>query len=119
MLNSGYDFRGLATIQKHGKDQFLGYHYDNAFQTDIEFAVALYINDNYEGGELHFPLEKDLEQNNDGTWKLITDEITGTVVQPKAGNLVIFSTTGDYVHGVRSVLSDNNRYAIVSFIRPE
>jgi predicted 2-oxoglutarate/Fe(II)-dependent dioxygenase YbiX len=118
-LNPGYDFRGLATIQKHGKDQFLGYHYDNAFEKDIEFAVALYINDNYDGGELHFPLEKDLQQNEDGTWSLINEKISGVVIQPRAGDLAIFSTTGDYVHGVRPVSSDSNRYAIVSFIRPE
>jgi hypothetical protein len=81
--------------------------------------VALYINDNYNGGELHFPLEKDLKQNENGTWDLVTEEITGIVIQPKAGDLIMFSTTGDYVHGVRSVLSDSSRYAIVSFIRPE
>lgn len=47
-------------MQRHGKGQFLGYHYDDAHQTNIKFAVVVYVNDNYKGGELHFPPEEDL-----------------------------------------------------------
>jgi Rps23 Pro-64 3,4-dihydroxylase Tpa1-like proline 4-hydroxylase len=116
-LQTGYSFNGLNTVQRHGQGQFLGYHYDNAYEQDIKFAVAIYLNDNFDGGELHFPPEEDLKAKENGDWELVTDRLNGTVIQPHAGDLVIFSTTGDYVHGVRPVLSNNYRYAIVTFIR--
>lgn len=117
-LQPGYSFRNLRTVQKHRKGQMLDYHYDNAYETDIKFAVAIYLNDNYSGGELHFPPEEDLQKIQNGTnWELKTDKINGLVIQPKKRSLVIFSTTGDYVHGVRPVTSNDNRYAIVTFIR--
>jgi len=117
-IQPDYRFNGLDTVQRHGKDQFLGYHYDDAHEKDIRFAVAVYINDNYEGGELHFPPEEDLRPIQEGgDWELITEELNGLVIKPQKRDMAIFSTTGDYVHGVRPVLSDNYRYAIVTFIR--
>jgi hypothetical protein len=117
-LQPGYNFINLRTVQKHSKGQSLDYHYDNAYEKDIKFAVAIYLNDNYEGGDLHFPPESDIQKMEGGTnWELNTDEINGIVIKPVKRNMVIFSTTGDYVHGVLPVLSDDNRYAIVTFIR--
>lgn len=117
-LEEGYTFNGLSTVQRHGKGQFLGYHYDDAHQKDIKFAVAVYINDNYEGGELHFPPEEDLIKiDQGGDWELTTDALNGIVIKPTKRDLAVFATTGDYVHGVRPVLSDDYRYAIVTFIR--
>lgn len=117
-VETGYTFNGLATVQRHGKDQFLGYHYDDAHQTDIKFAVAVYVNDNYEGGEIHFPPEEDLVKLEEGgDWALNTEQLNGILIKPTKRDMIIFATTGDYVHGVRPVLSDDYRYAIVTFIR--
>ena len=117
-LQPGFNFRNLRTVQKHKQGQLLDYHYDNAYETDIKYAVVIYLNDNYKGGELHFPPEEDLQKIENGTnWELKTDKINGLLIQPKQRSMVIFSTTGDYVHGVRPVVSDDNRYAIVTFIR--
>lgn len=117
-LQPGFYFKNLRTVQKHKQGQLLDYHYDNAYETDIKYAVVIYLNDNYQGGELHFPPEEDLQKIENGTnWELKTDKINGLIIQPKKRSMVIFSTTGDYVHGVRPVISEDNRYALVTFIR--
>lgn len=115
-LEDDYDFGALSTIQRHGKGQSLGYHFDNETQEGIKYAVVLYLNDDFEGGLLHFPNKEDVKRVG-GSWELITEELEGFVIKPKAGNLIIFSTTEDYVHGVTAVESDDSRYALVTFIR--
>lgn len=116
-MNKPYYVNNFDTVQRHAKGQSLGYHFDNDFDTEIKFAVALYVNDNFEGGTLHFPPLSDLTKSEDNQWTLNTKDLNGLIIKPKAGNLVIFSTTKDYIHAVTPMLSDSYRYAIVAFIR--
>jgi predicted 2-oxoglutarate/Fe(II)-dependent dioxygenase YbiX len=55
--------------------------------------MVLYVNDNYEGGEIYFP-RFDLE------------------VKPEAGDLVIFPSTYIYEHASKPIIS-GTKYAIV------
>lgn len=75
----------------------LGYHVDNYDGPDAEniFGIVLYLNDNYEGGEIHYP-ELDI------TYK------------PKAGDLVVHYA--GLSHGVLPV-SGGTRYIFTSFVR--
>ena len=106
----------LQSVQRHRKNQSLAYHYDNASRHDLKYASVAYLNDNFVGGLLHLPPVEDVyfPQETDG--RLKQDKyLRGIIIPPKAGNLVVFATTKDYVHGVTPMLSDNHRYAMVSF----
>jgi|688.fasta_scaffold23176_7 predicted 2-oxoglutarate/Fe(II)-dependent dioxygenase YbiX len=61
----------------------------------IEYAALVYLNDDYEGGEIYFP-EYDVE------------------IKPNKGDLIFFPGTHYYMHGVREVLS-GHRLALMSF----
>lgn len=58
-------------------------------------ASLLYLNDDYEGGELYFP-----KQNID--------------ISPSAGSLVVFDGGTNYIHGVRQI-TEGDRYVFVAF----
>lgn len=60
-------------------------------------ASILYLNDNYDGGEIYFP-DRDLE------------------IKPKAGTLIVFPGNKHYVHGVRPV-SRGTRFTLSMWIR--
>jgi hypothetical protein len=58
------------------------------------FTIILYINDNYEGGEIHFPNEN-------------------VTIKPDAGSVLIFPS--NLIHEVKTVIS-GNRYMTQSYI---
>jgi hypothetical protein len=64
--------------------------------TNKAFTSIIYLNDNYEGGELYFP------QHN------------GFKIKPKKGTMLIFSGTIDNMHGIKEVTS-GTRYTHVTF----
>lgn len=61
-------------------------------------SVLLYLNDDYEGGELQFP-----NQN--------------TYLKPKAGTLIFFEGDEDVIHGVSKVIS-GERINLITFLWP-
>lgn len=60
-----------------------------------DFATLVYLNDNYVGGEIHWP-NKNKE------------------MKPKKGSLVIFPGTLEFLHGVRET-TEGTRYTMPSF----
>ena len=56
------------------------------------WSAIFYINDDYEGGEIEFPLKK-------FTYK------------PKSNSLVVFPSTSEYLHGVKEV-TKGTRYTV-------
>lgn len=60
-----------------------------------DFAAVIYLNDNYKGGIIHFPLQQ--------------IELKAT-----AGTLITFPGTLDYLHGVKEV-TEGTRYTIACF----
>jgi hypothetical protein len=72
-------------------------HYDSEWETGMAMSIVIYINDDYNGGALHF-VDHDIK------------------VKPKAGSLLIFPSTNDYMHGVEEVLEGPSRYAIPAFV---
>ena len=59
------------------------------------FGAILYLNDDYEGGQIHFPNQ-------------------GVELKPKAGTLVFFPGHKPYVHGVKEI-TRGERYTMASF----
>lgn len=91
----------LGTINGMGVGKDMPVHADNipslAVNVDTPHGMILYINDDYEGGELYYP---DLE----------------IMVKPEAGSLVMHPGTVEYAHGVAPVTS-GMRYATTAFTK--
>lgn len=73
-------------------------HFDNYTDKSIKYAGILYVNDNYNGGELFFT-NKNFK------------------IKPKSGTIVFFPGTEEYHHGVKMVLDGPTRYCIPGFIK--
>ena len=56
------------------------------------WSAIFYVNDDYEGGEIDFPLKK-------------------FVYKPKANSFVMFPSTSEYLHGVREI-TKGTRYTV-------
>lgn len=71
-----------------------GAHRDNHYGYEfLEYSTVIYLNDDYEGGEIYFP-------------KL------SYIYKPKAGDIILFPcSTDEYLHGVLPVRG-SNRYTI-------
>lgn len=87
-----YTTEGFLSLWK--PTSYAGVHVDSHFGYEfLQFATVIYLNDNYEGGEIFFP-----NQN--------------FVYKPKLGDAVIFPCGGsEYMHGVNEVVS-GDRYTI-------
>ena len=70
------------------------------YNENLIFAGVTYLNDDYNGGELYFR-------------KL------NITLKPPAGSLVLFSTTGEFIHGIKQVFEGPTRYAIPCFLWKE
>lgn len=71
-------------------------HYDGGTGSSRCISVLIYINDDYEGGEIEFPHFK-------------------TKIKPKAGTLVLFPSNYAYSHIAHPVL-DGTKYVIVTWL---
>jgi hypothetical protein len=88
----------LGSLFRYRTGDILGEHRDNADPSDFNniYGVVLYLNDNYEGGEIYY------------------SEL-GLELKPPAGAMVVHAA--GILHGVRQVLGDNVRYVLTSFVK--
>lgn len=91
-------FDGVGTIQRQYEGEPLKEHVDNHADPMIEYAVIMYINDDYNGGELFFGR-------------------LGLEIVPPAKSMIIFPSGEDYLHGVKPPLAGPKRYVLPSFVR--
>ena len=86
-------------VNKWTVGKSLGLHVDDLseYSTINHIATLIYLNDNYEGGEIYFP-----EYNN--------------LIKPNIGDLIIFPGNLNYVHEVKSIIN-GNRYTIPTWFR--
>jgi Rps23 Pro-64 3,4-dihydroxylase Tpa1-like proline 4-hydroxylase len=69
-------------INKYFEGQYMGPHVDwNEFNSDITYTIVVYLNDDYEGGELFF-----------------VDPSIDIKIKPKAGSIVMFPSNMPYLH---------------------
>jgi hypothetical protein len=91
-------FEGVGTIQRQYAGVPLVEHVDNHADPEIEYAVIMYINDDYVDGELFF---KNLELE----------------IKPPAKSLIIFPSGEEYLHGVKPPGDGPLRYVLPSFVK--
>lgn len=94
----GLHLDGLGTIQRMQSGVELKSHADQHTDPSVQYATIIYINDDYQDGELFFP-NLDIE------------------IKPKAGTLLFFPGNAEYEHGVRHVGDGPIRYVLVGFIK--
>jgi hypothetical protein len=92
------ELSGLATIQRMQPEVELKSHTDQHTDPSIQYATILYINDDYNEGELFFR-NLNLE------------------LRPKPGDLLFFPGNEKYEHGVKHVAEGPIRYVIVGFVK--
>lgn len=88
IINYGGPFVPFEPAATHIAKFEAGYgmheHFDAGKPNDI--ATLIYINDDYEGGEIYFP------------------EL-GVEIKPKAGDLIMFPDNPNFIHGVKPITS--------------
>lgn len=97
-FDSSLHFDGVGTIQRQYSGAILKEHVDNHADPSIEYAVIMYINDNYTNGELFF-------------------RNLGLQIVPPAKSMIIFPSGEDYLHGVNAPGDGPMRYVLPSFVR--
>jgi len=89
---------GLATIQRMQTGVELKSHTDQHTDPSIRYATIIYINDEYNDGELFFP-------------KL------NISLKPNPGDLLFFPGDEKHEHGVKHVGEGPIRYVVVGFVK--
>ena len=89
---------GFATIQRMQPGIELKSHTDQHTDPSIRYATIIYINDDYNDGELFF-------------------KNIGLKLRPKPKTLLIFPGNEKYEHGVEFVGEGPIRYVLVGFIK--
>lgn len=82
-------------LRYYGGEQY-GFHYDGGTGSKRSISVLIYLNDDYEGGEIEFP-----------NFKL--------KIKPKAGTLILFPSNYAYGHIAHPVTS-GTKYVIVTWL---
>jgi predicted 2-oxoglutarate/Fe(II)-dependent dioxygenase YbiX len=72
-------------------------HYDGGTESSRSISVLIYLNDDYEGGEIEFPF-------------------FNLKIKPKAGTLMLFPSNYAYSHIAHPVMS-GTKYVIVTFLK--
>jgi hypothetical protein len=84
-----------SLLRYSGGEQY-GFHYDGGTGSKRSISVLIYLNDEYEGGEIEFP-----------NFKL--------KIKPKAGTLILFPSNYAYGHIAHPVTS-GTKYVIVTWL---
>lgn len=91
-----YDINPVYAIQRQQPGTNLRVHFDQGDNPDLIKAVIIYLNDDYNGGELFFP-DYNFE------------------IKPPSKSMIMFPGTENYMHGVKEVLPGSTRYVLPSF----
>lgn len=91
-------FEGSGTLQRQYEGSDLKVHVDNHVDPYVAYAAVIYLNDDYNYGEVIFP-EQGLE------------------LKPKPGSMLFFSSAETHPHGVNPPGPGPLRYVIPCFIK--
>jgi hypothetical protein len=96
--NPNLELSGFATIQRMQQGVELKSHTDQDTDPSIRYATILYLNKEYNDGEIFFPNQ-------------------GVEYKPEPKSMLLFPGTKDYEHGVKHVGIGPIRYVLVGFIK--
>lgn len=114
----------FAGVMKYRPGCEMGAHFDaQAGDQTLKYSIVVYLNDNYEGGEISFIIRKpDLRnpKNSDLRPKADLNDphnegLIDFTLKPKAGSALIFPSTHPYNHQVHTILS-GDKYMFPGFV---
>lgn len=88
----------IAAIQRYKPTKGMGLHKDDMLDSTVQYGLVIYLNDDYEGGEINYP---DLN----------------LTIKPKARSIIFHPA--EIEHEVLEVKGEETRYIFSSFIRGE
>lgn len=89
------------SISKYFTGKQMGPHTDSYKDQDNSLiTVILYLNDNYEGGDLFFP-----EQN--------------LIIKPQSGSIIVFPSTFPFVHESKKIINGHKYIASMFWVKNE
>lgn len=91
---SNIDYFEAINIVKYGKGEYFKIHTDDGEPYRCTLSAVGYPNDNYEGGELWFPL-------------------FDVKIKPEAGDFILCPSAYSYAHSSEPVLDDGIKYSLV------
>lgn len=103
-------FDNLFNIRKYNVGGGIGPHFDQGYEGNAsKYTLVMYLNDNYEGGEISFSLSHYTDPNE---LPLIDDDYNSAKernqisfgLKPKAGSIIIFPSSPPYRHTAHSVV---------------
>jgi hypothetical protein len=107
----------VFNIKKYRSGVGMGSHFDqNDGDITLRYSFNIYLNDDYEGGEVSFTLSDYNNKNNVKSPELDYDiaakgDTIDFAVKPKAGSIVIFPSAAPYYHTAHLVKT-NFKYMI-------
>jgi hypothetical protein len=114
----------FAGVMKYRPGCEMGAHFDaQAGDRTLKYSIVVYLNDNYEGGEISFiirpydlrnPKNSDLKPKTDLTDPL-NEGLIDFSLKPKAGSALIFPSTHPYNHQVHKIYS-GDKYMFPGFV---
>lgn len=96
MYNINMEFMEAVNYVRYGPGQHFAVHSDHGFSYNCTLSSVMYLNDDYEGGELWFPY-------------------LDVKVKPKIGDIFLFPSTFIYAHAAMPVLSGTKYSAVTMF----
>lgn len=114
----------FAGMMKYRPGCDMGAHFDaQAGDESLKYSIVVYVNDDYEGGELSFIIRPyDLRNPKNAHLQPLKDvnapenkELVDFTVKPKAGQALIFPSTHPYKHQVHTMKS-GDKYMFPGFI---
>ena len=92
-----YVYAGLSGIYRSVVGQQMKTHHDQGLGVKFKYGIVIYLNDDYDGGEIFYPN-------------------VGVEIKPKAYSLVLHPAHEAYRHGVKEV-SRGTRYSMTTFLK--
>lgn len=111
-------------IMKYREGCEMGAHFDaQAGDRSLKYSIVMYLNENYEGGEISFIIRPyDLRNPKNSDLQPIPDaddernkELTDFTLKPKAGSALIFPSTHPFKHCVH-VVKSGDKYIFPGFV---
>lgn len=114
----------FAGIMKYTPGCAMGAHFDaQAGDQTLKYSIVLYLNENYEGGEISFAIrDYDLRDPAYGHMKPLDDvhdpgnkDLIDFWLKPKAGSALIFPSTHPFMHRVHDMKA-GDKYIFPGFV---
>jgi predicted 2-oxoglutarate/Fe(II)-dependent dioxygenase YbiX len=90
------EYMEAINFVRYGEGQHFDVHSDHGFSYTCTVSSVMYLNDDYDGGELYFPF-------------------LGINLKPKAGDIVLFPSTYIYSHAALPVTNGTKYSAVTMF----